>query len=135
LLGAYVHWQKDRTSFWYFAPLMFCMTLALIYYMNFKYGFSQARPQDAASEVRDRDYFYIWSFSAWGIWAALGLLWCWDELRKTFANVNARYASVLAAPVLLLTFVPLIANRDSAPRHNETFTREWAFDLLNSVEP
>jgi hypothetical protein len=135
LVGAYVHWQKDRTSFWYFAPLMFCTTLVLIYYMNFKYGFSQARPQDAQFEVRDRDYFYIWSFSAWGIWVALGLLWCWDELRKTVANVNARYASLFAAPVLLLTFVPLIGNRTAAPRNKETFTREWAIDLLNSVEP
>ena len=27
-LGGYVHWQRDRRSFWYFGPLMFTMTLA-----------------------------------------------------------------------------------------------------------
>src|SRR6185295_12126468 len=63
------------------------------------------------------------------------LLWCWDELRRTLANVNAKYASLFAAPILLITFVPLIGNRTAAPRHKETFTREWAIDLLNSVEP
>jgi hypothetical protein len=133
--GAIVHWQKDRTTFWYFAPLMFSMTLLLIWYMNFKYGYSQGRPQDATPEVRDRDYFYIWSFSAWGIWAALGLLWVWDELRKTLANVMQKSAALVASPVLLLAFIPLITNRDAASRHRETFTRDWAIDLLNSVEP
>ena len=41
LLGGYVHWRRDRTTFWYLGPLMFTMTLALIYYLNFKYGWSQ----------------------------------------------------------------------------------------------
>jgi hypothetical protein len=41
LLGGYVHWDRDRKTFWYFGPLMFTMTLALIYYLNFKYGWSQ----------------------------------------------------------------------------------------------
>ncbi|MGH7485994.1 MAG: glycosyltransferase family 117 protein, partial [bacterium] len=70
LLGGYVHWRRDRNTFWYFATLMFTMTLALIYYLNFKYGWSQDPDlQDVQHEVRDRDYFYIWSFSAWGVWA------------------------------------------------------------------
>ena len=50
---------------------MFTMTLLLVYYLNFKLGSSQD-PALAAQdhEVRDRDYFFIWSFSAWGVWAA-----------------------------------------------------------------
>src|SRR4051812_46957977 len=39
-LGGYVHWKRDRPSFSYFGPLMFMVTLALVYYMNFKYGWS-----------------------------------------------------------------------------------------------
>src|ERR1700682_5123006 len=81
LLGGYAHWQRDRRTFWYFGPLMFTMTLALIYYLNFKYGWSQdPGAQDVAREVRDRDYFYIWSFSAWGVWAAIGLSFLWEQL-------------------------------------------------------
>src|SRR6202521_2747378 len=83
LLGGYVHWQRDRRTFWYFGPLMFTMTLALIYYLNFKYGWSQdPGAQDVAREVRDRDYFYIWSFSAWGVWAAIGLSVLWEQLAQ-----------------------------------------------------
>ena len=67
------HWRRDRASFWFFGPLIFTVTLALVYYMNFKYGASQAPElgNDVPREVRDRDYFYIWSFSTWGVWAAL----------------------------------------------------------------
>src|SRR6478672_8649495 len=83
LAGGYVHWQKDRRSFWYFGSLMFTMTLVLIYYLNFKYGASQS-PElvGVAREVRDRDYFYLWSFSAWGVWAALGLVAAWESLAE-----------------------------------------------------
>ena len=42
VIGGYVHWRRDRQSFWFFGPLMFTVTLALIYYMNFKYGSSQS---------------------------------------------------------------------------------------------
>src|SRR5437773_10199646 len=74
LLGGYVHWDRDRKTFWYFGPLMFTMTLALIYYLNFKYGWLQDRDvRDVAREVRDRDYFYIWRLSAWRVRAAIGL--------------------------------------------------------------
>ena len=41
-LGGYVHWKRDWRSFSYFGPLMLTVTFALIYYMNFKYGASQA---------------------------------------------------------------------------------------------
>ena len=43
LMGGYVHWKRDRKSFWYFGTFMFTLTLVLIYYLNFKYGHSQCR--------------------------------------------------------------------------------------------
>ncbi|MEP6691542.1 MAG: DUF2723 domain-containing protein, partial [Gemmatimonadaceae bacterium] len=69
LFGGWVHWKRDRRSFWYFGTFMFTLTLLLIWYLNFKYGYSQQTDagQDAR-EVRDRDYFFIVSFSAWGVW-------------------------------------------------------------------
>src|SRR5581483_3799738 len=47
LFGGWVHFQRDRRSFWYFGSLMFTMTLVLIYYLNFKLGASQ----DPASQA------------------------------------------------------------------------------------
>jgi hypothetical protein len=153
LLGGYVHWSRDRKTFWYFGPLMFTMTLALIYYLNFKYGWSQAPGLEVEREVRDRDYFYIWSFSAWGVWAAIGFAFLWEQLayilggekrgedtaearrQSALATGPSRRGFMLAAPILLLALVPLVVNWNSASRAKHYFTREWAKDYLNSLEP
>jgi hypothetical protein len=135
---------------------MFTMTLALIYYLNFKYGWSQDPDlRDVQREVRDRDYFYIWSYSAWGVWAAIGLAFLWEQVAHV-VNGAPKEAKVeksalkkpapafswpserafkLAAPVLLLALIPLVANWKSASRANHHFTEEWAHDFLNSLEP
>jgi hypothetical protein len=149
--GAYVHWKEDRETFWYLAPLMFTMTLALIYYLNFKYGWSQdPANRDAAREVRDRDYFFVWSFSAWGVWAALGLELIWSKIAATISGgvrdvKDAKEASItasrfnralmMASPVLLIALVPLFGNWRYASRAGHHFTQEWARDYLNSLEP
>lgn len=138
--GGVQHYRHDRRGFWYFGPLMLLMTLVLIYYLNFKYGASQSPDLTAvAREVRDRDYFFLWSFSAWGVWAGLGLVWLW----RTLASSGSRHASSppsrlrlrVAAPVLLLAAVPLAGNWTAASRRNDRVTPSFARDLLNSVEP
>ena len=77
-----MHYKRDRKSFWYFGTLMFTMTLLLIYYLNFKLGASQKIDSQAPHEVRDRDYFFLWSYSAWGVWAALGLMYVWEAVAE-----------------------------------------------------
>jgi hypothetical protein len=161
LLGGYVHWQRDRRTFWYFGPLMFTMTLALIYYLNFKYGWSQDPDlgNSVAREVRDRDYFYIWSFSAWGVWAAIGLSFLWEQLALVVGGESrpitngpeksggkprpvvaapawpSRRSFILASPLLLIALIPLVANWKYASRAGHHFTQQWARDYLNSLEP
>jgi hypothetical protein len=155
LLGGYVHWDRDRKTFWYFGPLMFTMTLALIYYLNFKYGWSQdpELENSVAREVRDRDYFYIWSFSAWGVWAAIGLGFLWEQLalivsgqdrsaeksgaknQPAVAGWPSRRGLMLAAPILLIALIPLVSNWKYASRAGQYFTQQWARDYLNSLEP
>jgi hypothetical protein len=148
LFGAWVHFQRDRRSFWYFATYMLTVTMILIYYLNFKYGSSQSPElgDSVPREVRDRDYFFLWSFSAWGVWAALGLMYIWENLAALFGTVETRYArqtvvlpsreSLLkTTPILLLAGIPLLTNIHTAPRRGQTYTRDFAHDLLDSVEP
>ncbi|MDB4880229.1 MAG: hypothetical protein JWL60_1675 [Gemmatimonadetes bacterium] len=135
IAGGVVHWRHDRASFWFFGPLVVTVTIVLVYYMNFKYGASQAPELTGVErEVRDRDYFYLWSYSAWSVWAALGLAACWRAIADRVRIGGAR-RWVTAAPVLLLGLVPLLGNWRDASRAGETAPREWARDLLNSVEP
>ncbi len=147
IYGGVLHWRFDRRSFWFFGPLIATVTIVLVFYMNFKYGASQA-PQlgdNVPREVRDRDYFFLWSYSAWGVWAAFGLVgvWIWlverrgggKEVKETGQRGVGWTSWAAAAPVLLLAVVPLVANWGAASRRGDTFTRDFAIDLLNSVEP
>jgi hypothetical protein len=119
--------EHHAAYLWYFGVLAFTFTLALIYYLNFRYGFSQ-RP-DLGNlvdrEPRDRDYFYMWTFSLWGLLAAIGLASLLRGLRREIAAV------ALAG----VATIPLAANWDVASRNGETFTQEWARDVLMSLEP
>jgi hypothetical protein len=147
-LGGYVHWKRDRKSFAYFGPLMFMVTFALIYYMNFKYGSSQSPDlgDSVPREVRDRDYFYLWSYSAWSVWAALGLVFVWETVAALVGSEKVKVDSktrelprrrswLIASPLLAIALVPLFANWASASRAGQTDTADFATDLLNSVEP
>jgi hypothetical protein len=142
IVGASVHFQRQRQSFWYFGTLMFTMTLLLIYYLNFKLGASQNPGSQAAHEVRDRDYFFLWSFSAWSVWAAVGLVYIWESIAaiisqrgESNATEPPRRGWITASPTLLLAFVPLFGNWSAASRGKHHATRDVAADLLNSVEP
>jgi Protein O-mannosyl-transferase TMEM260-like len=148
LFGAWVHYKRERRSWWYFASLMFTVTLCLIYYLNFKYGATQSPElgNSVAREVRDRDYFFIWSFSPWGVWAALGLMFVWESLGSLFGTVKqkvgreivempSRMGWLIGSPVLLVAIIPLFANWQWASRAGQTDTRDFAEDMLNSVEP
>jgi hypothetical protein len=142
--GGYAHWKRDRRSFEFFGPLMFTITIALIVYMNFKYGYSQAPElgNSVPREVRDRDYFYLWGFSAWSVWAGLGIVLIWEQMAALLSPESEgdaaripRRSWLLTTFVFLLAIVPLITNWNQASHHGDTFTRDWAVDLLNSVEP
>jgi hypothetical protein len=139
IVGGVTHFRRDRRTFWYVGGLMFTLTIALVVYLNFKYGHSQA-PELGNSvdrEVRDRDYFYLWTFSLWGLWAGLGLTTLWTSLAARLGGTGtiSDRGLRLATPILLLALIPLVTNAIDAPRNKHTFTREWARDLLNSVEP
>ena len=149
LFGGYVHWKRDRRSFAFFGPLMFTMTVLLIYYLNFKYGASQGGADCDVTipcEVRDRDYFFLWSFSAWSVWAALGLVFVWESLAALVGSTKVKVGNQLidlprqdswakTSPVLAIALIPLFANWYSSERAGETDTRDFAHDMLNSVEP
>ena len=106
--------------------------------MNFKYGYSQYPDRtQLAREVRERDYFFIASFAIWGLWVAMGLATLMEWVNHALADREPDPARrwLFATPVLLLALVPLIGNRLTASRAGETLARDFAVDMLQSVEP
>src|SRR5690349_10349854 len=137
-LGAYRHWKADLRTAVAMMSLMATFTLFLIFYLNFKYGYSWEPDQaQLAREVRERDYFFIASFALWGVWVGMGLAtlmeWISDWLRPRVPDAERRWR--LASPVLLLAAIPLIGNHLTASRKGETLARDFAYDMLQSLEP
>ncbi len=97
--------------------------------------------------MRDRDYFFLWSFSAWSVWASLGLVYLWESVASLLGTETREVGTrdawpsrkrnnwLIASPVLALAFIPLFGNWNAASRRGETDAADFARDMLNSVEP
>ena len=133
-MGLLVLWRTDRMIFTYLAGLAVTLTVGLVVYLNFKYGFSLAPDiiDRSAHEVRERDYFFVASFIFWGNLAGIGLAGFWSALSEQWGG-GAAYRR--AMPILLITFIPMAYNWEWASRADDYATIDWAYDLLMSVEP
>ncbi|HEX4682164.1 MAG TPA: DUF2723 domain-containing protein [Gemmatimonadaceae bacterium] len=76
-IGGRWHRARDPRT-WRAVMLLFvCGSLGVVVYLNLKAGTSfgwQFVPSDDAHEARDRDYFFVLGFWAWGLWAGIGAL-------------------------------------------------------------
>jgi hypothetical protein len=137
LSGLWTLWKTDRRAGLAAAALLGVLTVGLVFYMNFKYGFSMYPDQASLSrEVRERDYFFMGSFSAYGVFVALGLgasMRAIADFLSERATPGRRWA--VASAALVLAVVPLVANAATAGRSGETMARDFAYDILQSVEP
>lgn len=122
------------------SALLVTLTLMLIYYLNFKYGPSY-HPGDAGitqemREVRERDYFFIASFAFVGVLFAAGFAAAIRAVADWLGEKgNARTRWLAGTPVLALALIPMFGNHTSASRAHETLARDFAIDMLESVEP
>lgn len=131
LYGAVQHLRRDSATGLYVLALFATLSVGLVFYLNFAYGFSLASPSpDDVHEVRERDYFFIVGFSVWGLWAGIGIAALWQE-----AAANLKGSWSRAAPVLALALFPLLFNWPWASRASDYSARDWAYNLLMSVEP
>src|SRR6185503_11195890 len=68
-----------------------CGSIGVIWYLNLKAGTSfgwSFVPNDEMHEARERDYFFVLGFWAWGLWAGMGAIAVAARLRlPTVAGV------------------------------------------------
>ncbi len=118
----------------YLGILALTLSLGLVLYLNFRYGYSLG-PETAdptMREVRERDYFFIASFHLWGFLAGMGLVAAWRWLAG--GGLSSRNLT-FASPLMAVAFIPLALNWTWASRTDDYSARDWAYDLLQSVEP
>ena len=137
LIGLWELWKRDRRAGIAAVALLATLSVGLVFYMNFKYGYSQYPGEPSLPrEVRERDYFFVGSFAVYGAFVALGfgaLMRLVVEFFRDRGTSTSRWAA--ASPLLALAFIPLLGNRITASRAHETTPRDFAHDILQSVEP
>jgi hypothetical protein len=130
LAGLWALFKHDRRAGLAAIAMLATLTVGLVWYLNFRYGFSlyPDRPE-LETEVRERDYFFLCSFAFFGTLVAAGV-------GAAARDLIARFHSRLAAlPVFALALIPLLGNRITASRSHERIAHDFARDLLESVEP
>jgi len=73
--GSVAHWRADRRTWVGLAVLLLAGALGVLVYLNLHPGPSIGYgilPANVVREARERDYFFVFAFLAWGIWAGIG---------------------------------------------------------------
>lgn len=140
LAGLYQLVRKDLRAGLAASAMLFTLTFALIFYLNFKYGYSiypeRTDITDEMREVRERDYFFVCSFAFFGTLVAAGIGTAMTAVaRRLGGEAENAPGWRLAMPLGLVAIVPLLGNRVTASRDHEFAARDFARDLLESVEP
>jgi hypothetical protein len=100
--------------------LIGCASLGVMLYLNLKAGPSLGwgiLPETAPHEARERDYFFVLGFWAWGLLAGYGAVRMADEARRVpaFLSSRPRRAMLGALGVML----PLLLNWRAVDRRRE----------------
>jgi hypothetical protein len=135
--GSVAQRRSDRDAWWLFLALFLITGLGLVFYMNFKPGFSLGYapwPNANDHEVRERDYFFVVSFITWGIWAGIGLA----DIARGWLERRSGAGRPIAALILAGALLPVIFNWNAASRRHGPDARlaaDVAYNLLNTVPP
>ncbi|HJU86322.1 MAG TPA: DUF2723 domain-containing protein, partial [Gemmatimonadota bacterium] len=138
VMGSVYHFLSDRRTWAYFLLVWGMTSLGLIFYLNFPLGNTQALDvTGVAREVRERDYFFVVSFAFVGMWAGVGLFAAFGELWRRAGSPALRGArlAVAAVALLLVPAAVFALNHHEADRSGNWIPRDFAYNVLQSVEP
>jgi hypothetical protein len=126
-LGVRAMWRDSPVLAFALATLALAGTFGVAAYLNLKAGASLGGgiiPDDAPHEARERDYFFVLGFWAWGCFAGAG------------AVAMARKFRVPPAAALLAFALPLAGNGRRAARSRApvaSAARHFALALLDAT--
>jgi len=129
--GMVKQYQKDKRSFVLIFVAFLVASIGLLTYLNLKYSPSDPRPQLKFREVRERDYFFAFSFVFYTIFVGVGayafLRWLAAELQPR------RLAMYLASGALTAYgFVPMFLNYQEVTRKYNWIPAEYGYNMLVS---
>jgi hypothetical protein len=131
LWGMFVHYKKDKKSFYLFFVLYLLVSLGLVFYLNLKFSPSDSNPAHKGREVRERDYFWTPAFFLFMFYIANGLYWIYVKLKK----ISISYGFVGITLAFLIGLLPLISNiKSHVNRRDNWIASDYAHNLLVTPE-
>jgi len=140
LLGIWGMWhqlRKEKRSFVLILVAFLVASVGLITYLNLKYSPSDPRRGDPAQgrlgylEVRERDYFFAFSFVFYTIFIGVGayafLRWVADQVKTRKLPMYAVSGALVA-----FGFVPMLLNFPEVTRHGDWIPAEYGYNMLIS---
>ena len=140
LLGVWGMWhqlKKEKRSFVLIFVAFLVASIGLVTYLNLKYSPSDPRRGDPAQgklgylEVRERDYFFAFSFVFYTIFIGVGayafLRWFADWVKTRKLPMYAVSGALLA-----FGFVPMLLNFPEVTRHGDWIPAEYGYNMLVS---
>jgi hypothetical protein len=150
LFGMWFLYKKNRNIAIFLISLELCLTLVLVFYMNFADGTRPERrdyvaweqngkrgeaPQPFHREVRVRDYFYVAGFLFHGMWmgiAAGSILFLLYNSRRSFLRMYA--APICSVLFFISPALPMSQNFPINNRSGDFIPFDYAYNLLMSCD-
>jgi Protein of unknown function (DUF2723) len=129
IIGSVAHHRADRRRWRAIALLLLCGSLGVVVYLNLRAGPSFGwgiLPDGTQREARERDYFFVLGFWAWGLWAGYGAITFVQQL-----GLRAYFGGALAA-------LPIVLNWEAVARNWEpeaSLPRRLGESILGSAPP
>jgi len=123
LFGILYHFKNDWRRALSITALFLLTGLAIIFYLN-----------QTPYEPRERDYAYVGSFFAYAIWVGIGFTGIMELIKQFVGNNKGVSYGVIAVTFAAVPFWMLYQNWESQDRSDNYVPRDYAYNLLNSVE-
>jgi hypothetical protein len=141
LWGMVDRWRKDKKGFALIGLAFLVASLGLLTYLNLKLSPTDPRHLYTNAgrgegmhyvEVRERDYFFAFSYLFYAVFIGLGAYALLTALRRAFRNVGV---TQLASGVMVaVMFLPLVFNLRDVNRSGDWIPSEYGYDMVGSCD-
>lgn len=139
LVGLYSLARRDRKLFWLLLTTFLVSSFGLVIYLNMRFGHTGPLPLNFSGlpqEVRERDYFFTFSYVFYALFTGFGFFELVSAFgKKIKANLGARVLGFSSGGIMLaLAVVIAMINMPMLTRRYDWVPVEYGYNLLASCD-
>ncbi len=139
IFGMFKHYENERRSFLLIFLCFLITSIGLLTYLNLKYSPSDPRPNLQYKEVRERDYFFAFSYVFFTIFIGIGIYYFLTEVFVSALRRAKPFFRQVAkiTLILILSLIPGISallNYQNVTRRYNMIPAEYGYNMLVSCE-